>query len=59
MHGAMKIEDGERYNLVIWMRSSSVRNKCCPMCDRKPDLVKVEGEGAGFTVKNVDICCTL
>ncbi|XP_065054766.1 2-oxoglutarate and iron-dependent oxygenase domain-containing protein 2-like isoform X2 [Rhopilema esculentum] len=59
MHGAMEIEDGERYNLVIWMRSSSVRNKCCPMCDRKPNLVEVEGEGAGFTVNNVDICCTL
>ena len=49
MHGANPITVGERYNLIIWMRSSSVRNKLCPMCDKYPQLVSTEGPGDGFT----------
>ena len=49
MHGAMDISDGERYNLIIWMRSSSVRNDCCPRCNQPPNLIPFEGYGDGFT----------
>ena len=56
MHGAMPIEQGERYNLIIWMRSSSVRNRLCPMCDRKPELVSASGFADGFTQETVDVC---
>ncbi|XP_071850211.1 2-oxoglutarate and iron-dependent oxygenase domain-containing protein 2-like isoform X2 [Apostichopus japonicus] len=61
MHGAMPISDGERYNLIIWMRSSKVRNKFCPMCDQEPELVKSVGYGDGYTRKEelVDVCSTL
>lgn len=48
-HGAQPIKSGERYNLIIWMRCSRVRNERCPMCDKIPDLVEVEGPGDGFT----------
>ncbi|XP_013410690.1 2-oxoglutarate and iron-dependent oxygenase domain-containing protein 2 [Lingula anatina] len=58
MHGALPIQDGERYNLIIWMRSSKVRNQKCPMCDEKPHLVPTVGGGDGFTKekKNVNVC---
>ncbi|XP_066936126.1 2-oxoglutarate and iron-dependent oxygenase domain-containing protein 2-like [Clytia hemisphaerica] len=56
MHGAMPLETGERYNLIIWMRSSSVRNKYCPMCERTPDLVPTLGEGDGFVAPEVPVC---
>ncbi|XP_071093152.1 2-oxoglutarate and iron-dependent oxygenase domain-containing protein 2-like [Haliotis cracherodii] len=58
LHGAMPIEDGERYNLIIWMRSSWVRNQRCPMCDDEPDLVGAVGFGDGFTREEpvVDVC---
>ncbi|XP_041038470.1 2-oxoglutarate and iron-dependent oxygenase domain-containing protein 2 isoform X2 [Carcharodon carcharias] len=48
-HGALPISSGERWNLIIWMRSSPVRNVLCPMCDRKPELVEAVGFGDGFT----------
>ena len=54
MHGAHAVTGGVRYNLVIWMRSSSVRNKLCPMCSFPPDLVMNEGYGDGFT-KSEDV----
>uniref|UniRef100_T1IJU6 Fe2OG dioxygenase domain-containing protein n=1 Tax=Strigamia maritima TaxID=126957 RepID=T1IJU6_STRMM len=47
-HGALPITSGERYNLIIWMRSSSVRSAMCPMCKRKPVLVRADGFGDGF-----------
>ncbi|XP_046572774.1 2-oxoglutarate and iron-dependent oxygenase domain-containing protein 2-like [Haliotis rubra] len=58
LHGAMPIEDGERYNLIVWMRSSRVRNQRCPMCDDEPDLVEAVGFGDGFTREDsvVDVC---
>ena len=58
LHGAQPIESGERVNLIIWMRASSVRNQLCPMCDRKPDRVETVGKGDGFTLepRTVNIC---
>nr|XP_057926062.1 2-oxoglutarate and iron-dependent oxygenase domain-containing protein 2 isoform X1 [Doryrhamphus excisus] len=49
MHGALPISSGQRWNLIIWMRASQERNKLCPMCNRKPELVKGEGFADGFT----------
>ena len=56
MHGALPISDGERNNLIIWMRSSRVRNALCPMCFEKPTLVETVGPGDGFTQPSVDVC---
>ena len=57
LHGAMPIQDGERYNLIIWMRSSSVRNQLCPMCDQPPDLEPVKhGFGDGFSLVQENVC---
>ena len=56
MHGALPITEGERYNLIMWMRSSQVRNQLCPMCNKKPELVKTVGRGDGFTCSDVDVC---
>ena len=56
MHGAMPITDGVRHNLILWMRSSEVRNRLCPMCDRTPELVETVGFGDGFTKPTVDVC---
>ena len=49
LHGAMPIQDGVRVNLIIWLRSSEVRNPQCPMCNSVPCLVEVNGFGDGFT----------
>ncbi|XP_061907505.1 2-oxoglutarate and iron-dependent oxygenase domain-containing protein 2 [Entelurus aequoreus] len=49
MHGALPISSGQRWNLIVWMRSSQVRNKLCPMCNRRPALVEGEGFADGFT----------
>ncbi|XP_027948295.1 2-oxoglutarate and iron-dependent oxygenase domain-containing protein 2 isoform X4 [Eumetopias jubatus] len=59
LHGARPLGTGERWNLVIWLRASAVRNRLCPMCCRKPDLVDDEGFGDGFTREEppvVDVC---
>ncbi|XP_063878523.1 2-oxoglutarate and iron-dependent oxygenase domain-containing protein 2-like [Scylla paramamosain] len=56
-HGALPIMSGIRHNLIIWMRSSEVRNKLCPMCDQTPKLVPVkEGFGDGFIQLEEDAC---
>ncbi|OWF42700.1 2-oxoglutarate and iron-dependent oxygenase domain-containing protein 2-like [Mizuhopecten yessoensis] len=55
-HGALPILTGERYNLIVWMRSSKVRNRLCPMCDQKPELVETVGYGDGFTQPTVNLC---
>ncbi|RLV99832.1 hypothetical protein DV515_00009295 [Chloebia gouldiae] len=49
IHGALPIASGERWNLIVWLRSSAVRNQLCPMCHSKPQLVEAEGFGDGFT----------
>ncbi|XP_053862974.1 2-oxoglutarate and iron-dependent oxygenase domain-containing protein 2 [Malaclemys terrapin pileata] len=63
IHGALPVASGERWNLIVWMRSSAVRNQLCPMCNKKPELVDAEGFGDGFTrspegdmPKTVDLC---
>ncbi|XP_036132785.1 2-oxoglutarate and iron-dependent oxygenase domain-containing protein 2 [Molossus molossus] len=59
LHGARPLVTGERWNLVVWLRASAVRNRLCPMCCRKPDLVDDEGFGDGFTREEpttVDLC---
>ncbi|ELT89610.1 hypothetical protein CAPTEDRAFT_169278 [Capitella teleta] len=56
MHGALPIEDGERYNLIIWMRSSSVRTQRCPMCRCEPHLMPTVGRGDGFKAPVKDLC---
>ena len=55
-HGAMEIEEGDRMNLIIWMRSSKSRGKLCPMCGEKPKLVPACGRGDGFKADTVDMC---
>lgn len=59
MHGAMPLTSGERFNLIIWMRSSCVRNQLCPMCDEVPSLVETEGDGDGFTADDMVNVCSL
>lgn len=59
MHGALPLSAGVRHNLIMWMRSSVTRNQLCPMCQRKPDLVKVTGTGDGFSAFDVDVCSVL
>ncbi|GIY88531.1 2-oxoglutarate and iron-dependent oxygenase domain-containing protein 2 [Caerostris darwini] len=49
LHGALPISKGERHNIILWMRSSSVRNKLCPMCNSSPVLSPSSGYGDGFT----------
>ena len=52
IYGALPIQSGERINLIIiWMRSSAVRSKLRPMCNRVPRLVpSFRWSGDGFTV---------
>uniref|UniRef100_A0A8C3WXY2 2-oxoglutarate and iron dependent oxygenase domain containing 2 n=1 Tax=Catagonus wagneri TaxID=51154 RepID=A0A8C3WXY2_9CETA len=59
LHGARPLCTGERWNLVVWLRASAVRNRLCPMCCREPQLVDDEGFGDGFTREepaSVDLC---
>ncbi|XP_038619728.1 2-oxoglutarate and iron-dependent oxygenase domain-containing protein 2 isoform X2 [Tachyglossus aculeatus] len=60
MHCALPVAAGERWNLIVWMRASAVRNRLCPMCGCTPDLVDDEGFGDGFTREEpsgtVDVC---
>lgn len=49
IHGSLPITNGERNNIVLWMRSSSIRNKLCPWCNAKPSLIPASGFGDGFT----------
>jgi len=54
LHGAMPVLSGKRTNLIIWFRSSSVRNQLCPMCGDIPDLELMEDGGSwgdGFTIQ--------
>ena len=51
VHGVMPIEEGYRHNVIIWIRSSEVRNKVCPMCNEVPILETIQGTtGDGFTM---------
>ncbi|XP_051777532.1 2-oxoglutarate and iron-dependent oxygenase domain-containing protein 2 isoform X1 [Erpetoichthys calabaricus] len=65
MHGALPLTSGQRWNLIIWMRSSVVRNQLCPMCNKKPELVEGDGFADGFTREapapsaNTDSCVVI
>ena len=59
MHGALDISEGQRYNLIVWMRSSSIRNKYCPRCSDVPKLIPFEGYGDGFTENVTTTTCNL
>jgi len=51
LHGAMPVSNGRRTNLILWFRSSSIRNQQCPMCEQEPALEPVvSGTGDGFTM---------
>ncbi|KAK7087177.1 2-oxoglutarate and iron-dependent oxygenase domain-containing protein 2-like [Littorina saxatilis] len=51
-HGAEKLVSGKRCNLIMWLRSSSVRNKHCPMCRGVPKLMQVPGLDDGFRISD-------
>ena len=53
MHGAEPLLSGKRCNLIVWMRSSRVRNARCPMCEGVPDLLQVAGLDDGFRSADV------
>ena len=48
-HGASPITSGTRYNLIMWMRASQLRNQLCPMCHMPPQLEENVGYGDGFS----------
>lgn len=48
-HGSLSIASGERLNLILWMRSSSIRNSLCPRCGLKPSHIPCDNYGDGFT----------
>ena len=51
LHGALPITGGSRTNLLLFLRSSSVRNGMCPVCHGAPSLERVVGgTGDGFTM---------
>lgn len=59
LHGARPLGSGERWNLVVWLRASAVRNRRCPMCRRPPELADAEDFGDGFTrdePATLDVC---
>lgn len=52
LHGVFPIQEGYRHNIIIWMRSSEIRNRLCPMCNDVPVLEAVDGTtGDGFTIQ--------
>eukprot|EP00448_Togula_jolla_P017369 CAMPEP_0170593868 /NCGR_PEP_ID=MMETSP0224-20130122/13692_1 /TAXON_ID=285029 /ORGANISM="Togula jolla, Strain CCCM 725" /LENGTH=364 /DNA_ID=CAMNT_0010917879 /DNA_START=41 /DNA_END=1135 /DNA_ORIENTATION=- len=53
LHQAEPVTAGERQNLILWCRSSPVRNEQCPMCCGAPRLVPTNQHAhEGFTVPN-------
>lgn len=51
MHQAEPVVEGDRHNLILWCRSSEVRNDECPMCFSRPHVIPTnELFHEGFTV---------
>mmetsp|Transcript_136 Transcript_136/g.309 ORF Transcript_136/g.309 Transcript_136/m.309 type:complete len:352 (+) Transcript_136:103-1158(+) len=51
LHKALPITSGRRHNLILWCRSSGIRNDMCPMCFRQPRVVPTNRHHhEGFTV---------
>ena len=56
-HQALPVSSGQRWNLIIWLRSSQIRNRKCPMCGGAPRKIPVsdsDSSGDGFTMVNCD-----
>jgi hypothetical protein len=52
LHGALALTGGARTNLLLFMRSSSVRGRRCPVCREQPQLEAAgEGQGDGFRLE--------
>jgi len=55
MHKALPITSGTRHNLILWCRSSCIRNDLCPMCFKQPRLVPTNRyHHEGFTMSMQD-----
>ena len=55
LHKATPISNGRRHNLILWCRSSGVRNDLCPMCFKEPNVVATNRYyHEGFTVPPCD-----
>ncbi|CAE7593056.1 ogfod2 [Symbiodinium necroappetens] len=39
LHKAQPITQGRRHNLIMWCRSSGIRNDLCPMCFEQPQVL--------------------
>ncbi|CAE7737320.1 ogfod2 [Symbiodinium pilosum] len=51
LHKALPIISGTRHNLILWCRSSGIRNDMCPMCFRQPQVIPTNRHHhEGFTV---------
>ncbi len=50
IHQALPISWGERWNLIVWARSSRIRQSLCPMCGSAPQLdpAPARSYGDGF-----------
>ncbi|KAK3770014.1 hypothetical protein RRG08_043176 [Elysia crispata] len=57
-HFAHPITNGVRTNMIVWMRSSSIRNEMCPMCGQRPDIQEVPIAGDGFTLGQERTSCS-
>ncbi|GFS16975.1 2-oxoglutarate and iron-dependent oxygenase domain-containing protein 2 [Elysia marginata] len=57
-HFAHPITSGVRTNMIVWMRSSSIRNEMCPMCGHSPDIQEVPIAGDGFTLGQGNPACS-
>ena len=57
IHEALPITSGERWNLIIWTRSSRIRQSKCPMCQSKPQLLAAPSGtfGDGFLLQEQEI----
>jgi len=51
LHKALPITSGTRHNLILWCRSSGIRNDMCPMCFQQPQVIATNRHHhEGFTV---------
>jgi len=51
LHQAQPVCSGRRHNLILWCRSSGIRNHCCPMCSSTPRVIPTSLLAhEGFTV---------
>jgi len=50
LHQAQPVSSGRRHNLILWCRSSGIRNFCCPMCSSAPRVLPTSAlSDEGFT----------